>query len=106
AATGVVLGAAYMLMLYRRVVFGPPVHHDALEMPDLTWKEKINFVPLAALVLVLGIFPGLVMDKTAASVDKLIAQYQAGLQAGLVTALSQEQTENNEAADDDSAQEP
>ena len=82
ATTGVILGAAYMLVLYRRVVFGPPVHKDAGEMRDLNWKELVNFVPLALLVLWLGVFPSVVMDKTAASVDKLISQYQAGLSQG------------------------
>ncbi len=82
ATTGIILGAAYMLMLYRRVVFGPQVHKDAGEMRDLNWKELVNFVPLALLVLWLGVFPGTVMDKTAASVDKLISQYQTGLTMG------------------------
>jgi NADH-quinone oxidoreductase subunit M len=79
ATSGVVLGATYMLMLYRRVVFGPATNPDASAMPDLTWKEKINFIPLALLVLWLGITPGVVMNKTAPAVDKLIAQYQAGI---------------------------
>lgn len=79
AATGVVLGATYMLMLYRRVVFGPVTNPEAAAMPDLNWKEKVNFIPLAILVLWLGIFPGVVMDKTQASVDKLITQFQSGL---------------------------
>jgi NADH-quinone oxidoreductase subunit M len=79
ATTGVILGAAYMLMLYRRVVFGPQTNDDAAEMPDLGWKEKIIFVPLALLVLWLGVFPGIVMNKTQPSVDRLMAQFQAGL---------------------------
>ncbi len=82
ASTGVVLGAAYMLLLYRRVVFGPQLNDDASAMPDLTWKEKVNFIPLAILVLWLGVMPNIVMDKTAPAVDKLIAQYQAGLNIG------------------------
>lgn len=82
ATSGIILGAAYMLMLYRRVVFGPQVHKDAGEMRDLNWKELVNFVPLALLVLWLGVFPGTVMDKTLASVDKLISQYQTGLTMG------------------------
>jgi NADH-quinone oxidoreductase subunit M len=79
ATSGVILGAAYMLVLYRRVVFGPQTNPEAAEMPDLNWKEKVNFIPLAILVLWLGIFPGVVMEKTQASVDLLIEQYQAGL---------------------------
>ncbi len=79
ATSGIVLGATYMLMLYRRVVFGPQTNADAAEMPDLTWKEKVNFVPLALLVLWLGVSPGVVMNKTQASVDKLIGDYQTAL---------------------------
>ncbi|MDB5492000.1 MAG: NADH-ubiquinone oxidoreductase chain [Micavibrio sp.] len=79
ATSGIVLGATYMLMLYRRVIFGPQTNADAAEMLDLTWKEKINFVPLALLVLWLGVSPGVVINKTQASVDKLIGDYQTAL---------------------------
>ena len=79
ATTGVVLGATYMLMLYRRVVFGPVTNPEAAEMPDLNWREKINFIPLALLVLWLGVFPSVVLEKTQPSVDKLMMQFQAGL---------------------------
>lgn len=93
ATTGVILGAAYMLMLYRRVLFGPQVNADAAAMGDLHWKEKTFFVPLAILVLWLGVMPNVVMDKTAPAVDKLIAQYQAGLNIG-EAAIIQESVEN------------
>jgi NADH-quinone oxidoreductase subunit M len=79
AATGVVLGAAYMLMLYRRVVFGPQVNKDAAVMPDLNMREMLTFVPIVVLVLWIGIFPGVVMDKVSPSVDKLLQQYERGL---------------------------
>ena len=79
ATTGVILGAAYMLVLYRRVVFGPQTNPEAAQMPDLNRTEKIIFIPLVILVLWLGIFPGAVMNKTQASVDLLISQYQSGL---------------------------
>ncbi len=81
AATGVVLGAAYMLILYRRVVFGPRVNDDALSMPDLNQREIGLLVPLVLMVLWLGIFPGTVNDKVAPSVDKLITEYNAKLEA-------------------------
>ena len=93
ATTGVILGAAYMLMLYRRVLFGPQVNEDAAAMGDLHWKEKTVFIPLALLVLWLGVMPNVVMDKTAPAVDKLIAQYQAGLNIG-EAAIIQESVEN------------
>ncbi len=81
ATSGVVLGAAYMLILYKRVVFGEAVNDDAAKMPDLTMREFATFVPLIALVIWLGVFPGFVMDRIAPSVDKLISQYEAGLSA-------------------------
>lgn len=82
ATTGVVLGAAYMLVLYRRVVFGEQVNKDAAKMKDLNKLEYSYFIPLILLVLWLGIAPSVVMDKVAPSVEKLIGQYEAGLKAG------------------------
>jgi NADH-quinone oxidoreductase subunit M len=82
AATGVVFGAAYMLVLYRRVVFGPQDNPDAAAMPDLDKREFALLVPLALLVLILGVFPGTVMKNIEPSVEKLIGQYEAGLARG------------------------
>lgn len=81
AATGLIFGAAYMLVLYKRVVFGAQVNADAAEMNDMDKRETFYFIPLVLLVLAIGVFPGLVMDKVAPSVDKLISQYQAGIAA-------------------------
>ncbi len=79
ATTGVVLGAAYMLVLYRRVIFGAQKNEDAAAMSDLTKLEYSYLVPLALIVLWLGIAPSYVMDKVSPSVQKLIGQYEAGL---------------------------
>ena len=57
AATGVILGAAYMLYLYKRVVFGELVKDDVKAMPDLNLREIAVFVPLTALVFWMGIYP-------------------------------------------------
>ena len=80
ATTGVVLGAAYMLVLYRRVVFGEQKNEDAAAMKDLDRREFFYLAPLAALVIVLGVSPGMVMDKVSPSVEKLMAQYHNGLE--------------------------
>ena len=82
ATSGVVLGAAYMLVLYKRVVFGAGENKDALKMKDLDSREFGMFVPLVLLVIWLGVSPGFVMDKIGPSVDKLIAQYERGLANG------------------------
>ncbi len=86
ATTGVVLGAAYMLVLYRRVAFGPQNNPDAAAMPDIDRRETLIFLPLVALVLWLGVAPGYVMDRMKPSVDKLLTQYSAALTAAEVNA--------------------
>ena len=81
SATGVVFGAAYMLLLYRRIVFGPQTNPEAAGMLDVNRREVFYFVPLIVLVLWLGVAPSYVLDRTGPSVEKLIAQYNAKLSA-------------------------
>ncbi len=74
AASGLVLGATYMLLFYRKVVFGPADNADAAEMPDMNGTEKFNLIPLAVLTILLGVMPNLVLNNISQSVDKLVAQ--------------------------------
>ncbi len=76
ATTGVVFGAAYMLVLYRRVVFGPQDNKDAAEMPDLTVLEKGLFIPLVILVFYLGVFPNVVLEKLSPAVEPITTLYE------------------------------
>jgi len=55
--TGIILGAGYMLYLYRRVVFGEQKNADAAAMPDLDAREWIMLGSLAAAVLWMGVYP-------------------------------------------------
>ena len=55
--TGIILGAAYMLYLYRRVAFGVQKNADAAAMPDLNLREWAMLGPLAAAVLWMGVYP-------------------------------------------------
>ncbi len=55
--TGIILGAAYMLYLYRRVAFGAQVNADAAAMPDLSLREYLLLGPIAAAVLWMGVYP-------------------------------------------------
>lgn len=76
AATGVVLGAAYMLHLTRSVIFGPKVNEDAAAMTDLDGREKFYFLPLVVLVIWLGVAPNYILDRIAPSIDNVIVQSQ------------------------------
>ncbi len=80
ATTGLILGAAYMLMLYRRVVFGPTEHADAANMPDLNLREKVLLVPLVLLTIYFGVFPNVILDKIGPTVEKLVSDYEAKLE--------------------------
>ncbi len=87
-ATGVVLGAVYMLVLYRRVVFGNLEKADVRAMADLSPREIAIFAPLVALVLWMGIYPASFLDPMHASVETLITNYQAALAAAATDGVS------------------
>jgi NADH-quinone oxidoreductase subunit M len=55
--TGIILGAAYMLYLYRRIAFGEQKNADAAAMPDLNVREWLMLAPIAAAVLWMGVYP-------------------------------------------------
>jgi NADH-quinone oxidoreductase subunit M len=57
ATTGIILGAAYMLWLYRRVAFGESKNADAAVMPDLKPIEWAMLAPIAAATLWMGVYP-------------------------------------------------
>jgi len=80
-ATGVILGAVYMLYLYRRVVFGKLEKADVKAMLDLSPREMAVFAPLVLVVLWMGIYPSSFLDPIHASVANLITQYEAALAA-------------------------
>lgn len=81
ATTGVVLGATYMLVLYRRVVFGPQSNPDAAAMPDLNPREILIFIPFVVLVIWLGVAPGYLMERVSPSVSKLLTTYHERVDA-------------------------
>jgi NADH-quinone oxidoreductase subunit M len=77
AATGVVLGAAYMLYLYKRVVFGELTRADVRAMTDVSAREVAVFLPLVALVLWMGIYPSSFINPMAPALEKLIVRFNA-----------------------------
>lgn len=80
-AFGMVLGAAYMLYLYRRVVFGKMTKDDLKSILDLNGREILQFAPLVVLVFWMGIYPTSFIDPMSASVANLIENYNAALAA-------------------------
>jgi NADH-quinone oxidoreductase subunit M len=75
--TGIILGAAYMLYLYRRVAFGTQKNADAAAMADLNVREWAMLAPIAAAVLWMGVYPESFlapMRKDIAALDARLAR--------------------------------
>jgi NADH-quinone oxidoreductase subunit M len=69
---GVVLGAAYLLWLYQRVMFGNITNPANEHLPDLNWREYATLIPLIAFAFWIGIYPKPFFDITKAPVDQII----------------------------------
>ncbi|MDE2339535.1 MAG: NADH-quinone oxidoreductase subunit M, partial [Alphaproteobacteria bacterium] len=72
--TGIILGAAYMLYLYRRVAFGTIVHDDVRLMPDLSPREWLMLAPIGLSVLWMGVYPESFMAPMRNDVTALTAR--------------------------------
>ncbi len=81
AATALFLGAAYMLYLYRRVIFGTIAREDVRRMLDLSWREKMVFAPLVLVVLWMGLYPNSFLGPIRASADHIVHQVAAAHEA-------------------------
>ena len=71
-ATGLVLGATYMLWLYRRVMFGGIVHDDVKTMEPINRREFAIFLPITVLVLWFGVYPASLLDLMAGSIQLVL----------------------------------
>jgi NADH-quinone oxidoreductase subunit M len=99
--TGIILGAAYMLYLYRRVIFGEQKNADAAAMPDLDAREWAMMVPLAAVVLWMGVYPESFlapMRADIAALDARLASAKPEGDARIKEAAPKKAAAQNEAA--------
>ena len=84
ASLGVILAAAYMLWLYKRVIFGKMASSEIKEMADLNKTEIYIFASLVFLTLFFGIYPEPLFNTIDISVSNLIDNYQTDLNFYLV----------------------
>tara|TARA_B100000686_G_C16472766_1_gene802957 strand:- start:149 stop:877 length:729 start_codon:yes stop_codon:yes gene_type:complete len=75
ASLGVILGAAYMLWLYRRVIFGKLINNDLLKMLDLNKSEIFILSSLAIPTLFFGFYPEPLLNTIEVSINNLIDTY-------------------------------
>ena len=79
ASIGIILGAGYMLWLYKRVIFGKLEKKELLDLKDLNYSEFSILFVLAVLTIIFGFYPNLILDTIHVSVDQLINNYQSNL---------------------------
>ena len=68
-ATGVILGAVYLLWMYRRVFFGPLSHSANRALTDLSAREILVMAPIVVLILWMGLYPKPFLDRITPSAD-------------------------------------
>jgi NADH-quinone oxidoreductase subunit M len=74
AATGIVLGAAYMLWLYQRTMFGSVENPKNEKLRDLNLREVATFVPLIIMAVWIGLYPKPFIDFLDTSVSAVVAR--------------------------------
>ena len=85
ASVGIILGAAYMLWLYKRIIFGELLSTIKKEiMPDLKRDEIFILSTLAILIILLGFYPEPIIKTYAVSIDNFIEVYNSKIETNLV----------------------
>jgi NADH-quinone oxidoreductase subunit M len=87
-ATGMILGAAYMLYLYRRVIFGRLTKEDLRGILDLSPREVAIFVPLILITLWMGIYPSSFTGFWDASVASMVQRHTAAIEVPVKAAAA------------------
>lgn len=82
ATTGIILGAGYMLYLYRRIAFGPQLHADAAAMSDMDGREMWLLAPIAVVVLWMGVYPETFLAPIRRDVATIVARVDRAAPAG------------------------
>jgi len=78
AVTGIILGAAYMLWLYQRTMFGEITKDENKTLPDLDAREMATLIPIIALCFWIGLYPAPFLKAMEASVTNLIQTVEKG----------------------------
>ena len=75
ASTGVILGAAYMLWLYKRVIFGKIINQEVKKLSDLNKSEILILSILAFVIILFGFYPEPLLNTTNVSIKDFIEMY-------------------------------
>jgi NADH-quinone oxidoreductase subunit M len=92
ATSGALFSVIYMLWMYQRVMFGPVDKPQNAGLSDLNWRETVTMLPIAVLIIVMGIFPGLFLRQMDASAERFIHTVKSRYQT--YVALEEQQLPN------------
>ena len=76
---GIILGAAYLLWLYQRAMFGPVTNPANEHLPDLNAREYFTLVPLVLLAFYIGLYPMPMMHYLDKPVQRIVQASESGL---------------------------
>ena len=72
ATTGVILGAIYMLWMFRRVIFGPLTHAENQQLKDLNGRELLILAPIILLIVYMGVYPQPFLSRIEPAVEQTL----------------------------------
>jgi hypothetical protein len=75
---GLILGAIYLMYMYRRVILGEVTHEENRRLSDLNFREYAYIVPILVCIVWIGVYPRPLLDKMEVSVVHLLEQVKAG----------------------------
>ena len=84
ATASIILGAVYMLWMYRRVFFGPVVHEANRKLSDLGWREKLVAAAICVPMVWIGVYPASFlrpMDRSVTDLLRLLEEKGADIAA-------------------------
>jgi NADH-quinone oxidoreductase subunit M len=94
AGTGVIWAAVYMLWMLQRVVFGKVTNPENAKLRDLNARELGLLVPLLLLMLFMGVYPRVFLDRSQASVEEVRMRLAESRGGGTVADVPEEKTAN------------
>ena len=84
AATGVILGACYMLWMYQRVIFGKVTNPENEKLTDITTRERLTLIPLIVLIFWIGIYPSPLLNRIEPAISQLLSRLGAQKTSAIV----------------------
>jgi NADH-quinone oxidoreductase subunit M len=76
AVSGIVLGAAYLLWLYQRLMFGKLDKPENEKLRDVTWREQATLLPIVALCVWIGVYPKPFLDPLRVPVRAIVERIE------------------------------